>query len=121
MKKIFIGLLLAGSCFSCKEDFIDLQPISDMNAGIFYKTEQDMNQAVLSPYASLRSLYNQPFIYMGEIRSDNTTFSWVPGNSKTGLHGGRGQSYVRQQTIALMYTHRRSLYGRPDRDVPPVH
>jgi starch-binding outer membrane protein, SusD/RagB family len=82
MKKIFILLLISGVCFSCKEDFIDLQPISDMNAGIFYKTEQDMNQAVLSPYASLRNLYNQPFIYMGEIRSDNTTFSWVPGNSK---------------------------------------
>lgn len=82
MKRIFIFFLITGVCFSCKEDFIDLQPISDMNAGIFYKTEQDMNQAVLSPYASLRSLYNQPFIYMGEIRSDNTTFSWVPGNSK---------------------------------------
>jgi hypothetical protein len=82
MKKLISLFLIAGACFSCKEDFIDLQPISDMNAGIFYKTEQDMNQAVMSPYASLRTLYNQPYIYMGEIRSDNTTFSWVPGNSK---------------------------------------
>jgi hypothetical protein len=82
MKKILITLIVSCSFFSCKKDFIDLQPISDMNAGTFYKTEQDMNQAVMSPYASLRSLYNQPFIYMGEIRSDNTTFSWVPGNSK---------------------------------------
>jgi hypothetical protein len=82
MKKLISLLLIAGVCFSCKKDFIDLQPISDMNAGNFYKTEQDMNQAVMSPYASLRSLYNQPFIYMGEVRSDNTTFSWVPGNSK---------------------------------------
>jgi hypothetical protein len=53
-----------------------------MNAGIFYKTEKDMNQAVMSPYTSLRLLYNQPFIYVSEIRSDNTTFSWVPGNSQ---------------------------------------
>ncbi|WP_345247605.1 RagB/SusD family nutrient uptake outer membrane protein [Nibrella saemangeumensis] len=80
-RSILLIVVLIGS-FSCRKDFIDLQPISDMNAGIFYKTEQDMNQAVMSPYASLRSLYNQLFIYAGEVRSDNTTFSWVPGNSK---------------------------------------
>lgn len=82
MKKILIILLVTFISFSCKKDFIDLQPISDMNAGNFYQSEKDMNQAVMSPYASLRSLYNQSFIYVGEIRSDNTTFSWVPGNSK---------------------------------------
>lgn len=82
MKKIVLAGILATLLWSCKKDFIDLQPISDMNAGNFYKTEQDMNQAVMSPYASLRNLYNQPLIYVGEIRSDNTTFSWVPGNSK---------------------------------------
>ena len=82
MKKVIIILFVTFISFSCKKDFIDLQPISDMNAGNFYKTEKDMNQAVMSPYASLRSLYNQPFIYVSEIRSDNTTFSWVPGNSK---------------------------------------
>jgi hypothetical protein len=82
MKKSLIILLVTFISFSCKKDFIDLQPISDMNAGNFYQTEKDMNQAVMSPYASLRNLYNQSFIYVGEIRSDNTTFSWVPGNSK---------------------------------------
>ncbi|MDB5264229.1 MAG: RagB/SusD protein [Adhaeribacter sp.] len=82
MKKIYLLGIISLLAFSCKEDFINLQPISDMNAGIFYKTEKDMNQAVLSPYASLRNLYNQNFIYVSEIRSDNTTFSWVPGNSK---------------------------------------
>ena len=82
MKRYLIVLLLVTASLSCKEKFIELQPISDMNAGTFYKTEQDMNQAVMSPYASLRDVYNQLFIYTGEIRSDNTTFSWVPGNSK---------------------------------------
>jgi len=82
MKPYLIVFLLVFASLSCKEKFIELQPISDMNAETFYKTEQDMNQAVMSPYASLRELYNQLFIYTGEIRSDNTTFSWVPGNSK---------------------------------------
>lgn len=82
MKRYILASLLVGASLSCKEKFIDLQPISDMNAGNFYKTEQDMNQAVMSPYASLRDVYNQLYIYTGEIRSDNTTFSWVPGSSK---------------------------------------
>lgn len=82
MKRYILAALLIGTSLSCKEEFIDLQPISDMNAGNFYKTEQDMNQAVMSPYASLRDVYNQLYIYTGEIRSDNTTFSWVPGSSK---------------------------------------
>ncbi|MHA4739803.1 RagB/SusD family nutrient uptake outer membrane protein [Dyadobacter sp. MSC1_007] len=82
MKRYILATFLIASSLSCKEDFIDLQPISDMNAGNFYKTEQDMNQAVMSPYSSLRDLYNQLYIYTGEIRSDNTTFSWVPGSSK---------------------------------------
>ena len=82
MKRFILLAILVMASFSCSKEFIDLQPISDMNAGIFYRTQQDMNQAVMSPYASLRNLYNQVFIYVGEVRSDNTTFSWVPGNSK---------------------------------------
>ena len=82
MNRYIILTLLLTASFGCSKEFIDLQPISEMNAGTFYKTEKDMNQAVMSPYASLRNLHNQSFIYMGEVRSDNTTFSWVPGNSK---------------------------------------
>lgn len=72
-----IGLLLLGSC---KKDFIDLNPPSNLNSSGFYKTESDMNQAVLSAYGNLRSVYNSTFIKLGEIRSDNTTFSWLSGN-----------------------------------------
>ncbi len=82
MTRFTILAVLLTISFACNKEFIDLQPISEMNAGIFYKTQQDMNQAVMSPYTSLRAMYNQVFIYMGEVRSDNTTFSWVPGNSK---------------------------------------
>lgn len=82
MKKIALIFFAAFFSLSCEKDFIELQPISDMNVNTFYQTEQDMNQAVLSPYESLHDLYDQPYIYMGEVRSDNTTFSWVPGNSK---------------------------------------
>ncbi len=80
MKNIIIAafsLLLLGSC---KKDFIDLNPPSNLNSSGFYKTETDMNQAVLSAYGNLRSVYNSTFINLGEIRSDNTTYSWLSGN-----------------------------------------
>src|SRR5215210_2042625 len=65
---------------SCKKDFIELAPPSNLNSASFYKTETDMNQAVLSAYGNLRSVYNNTFVRLGEIRSDNTTFSWLSGN-----------------------------------------
>lgn len=82
MKKISIIICFSFCFISCQKEFVDLQPISEMNVKNFYQTEGDMNQAVMSAYASLHPLYNQPYIYIGEIRSDNTTFSWVPGNSQ---------------------------------------
>ncbi len=72
-----ISLLLLSSC---KKDFIDLIPPSNLSTSGFYKTEEDLNQAVLAAYGNLRSLYNNTFVRLGEIRSDNTTFSWLSGN-----------------------------------------
>lgn len=80
MKRIFIFLFSLLICISCSDDFISKNPPSDLNSEGFYKTESDMNQAVLSAYSSLRSLYNQTYIRLGEIRSDNTTYSWLSGN-----------------------------------------
>lgn len=77
--KLFILFYLMMFC-SCKKEFIDLNPPSNLNSESFYKTESDMNQAVLSAYGNLRSVYNSTFIKLGEIRSDNTTFSWLSGN-----------------------------------------
>ncbi len=80
MNRIILFLIIASVFLSCKKDFITLNPPSNLNATSFYKTEEDMNQAVLSAYSNLRSLYNSNFIKLGEIRSDNTNFSWLAGN-----------------------------------------
>ena len=80
MKKIYLLFVLSVLCISCSDDFITKNPPSDLNSEGFYKTESDMNQAVLSAYANLRSLYNQTYVRLGEIRSDNTTYSWLSGN-----------------------------------------
>jgi len=80
MKKLILFLVTISLCISCSGDFISLNPPSDLNADGFYKTEADMNQAVLSAYGKLRELYNARYMRLGEIRSDNTTFSWLAGN-----------------------------------------
>jgi starch-binding outer membrane protein, SusD/RagB family len=80
MKYIAITTLSIILFTSCKKEFIDLNPPSNLNSSGFYKTESDMNQAVLSAYGNLRSVYNNTFVRLGEIRSDNTTFSWLSGN-----------------------------------------
>ena len=80
MKKILI--LIIGIIFtvSCSEDFINLDPPSNLSSAGFYKTQVDINQAVLSTYAGLRLIYNDTGYRLGEIRSDNTGWSWLPGN-----------------------------------------
>lgn len=81
MKNILIAVVCCLFLFgSCGKRFIDLNPPSNLNSSGFYKTEGDMNQAVLSAYGNLRSVYNSTFIRLGEIRSDNTTYSWLAGN-----------------------------------------
>ena len=80
MKKRYLLFTLFLLCMSCSDDFITKNPSSDLNSDGFYKTETDMNQAVLSAYGNLRSLYNQQYVRLGEIRSDNTTYSWLSGN-----------------------------------------
>jgi hypothetical protein len=80
MKYLMISACSLLLLSACKKEFIDLAPPSNLNSSSFYKTEADMNQAVLSAYGNLRSVYNSPFIKLGEIRSDNTTFSWLSGN-----------------------------------------
>lgn len=80
MKKSICFLIAILSCMSCSDDFITLTPISNLDSNTFYKTEADMNQAVLSAYGRLRDLYNGQYVRLGEIRSDNTTYSWLSGN-----------------------------------------
>ena len=79
MKNILIFLITV-MLISCDKNFIDLNPPSNLNYDGFYKTQADINQAVLSAYGNLRSVYNSTFINLGEIRSDNTTYSWLAGN-----------------------------------------
>ncbi|WP_345229648.1 RagB/SusD family nutrient uptake outer membrane protein [Olivibacter ginsenosidimutans] len=75
MKKIILYstcLILLAS--SCKKGFLDLAPISDTNTVNFYRTAEDMRNAVNAAYATLQSngQYNAALYAIGEVASDNT-------------------------------------------------
>ncbi|MBN7813484.1 RagB/SusD family nutrient uptake outer membrane protein [Algoriphagus sp. H41] len=64
-------MLTAGSCSS---DFLDLAPISQQNSNNFYKTAEDMGNALTAVYGSLQysGQYYSSMHVMGDLRSDNT-------------------------------------------------
>ncbi|MBT8221102.1 MAG: RagB/SusD family nutrient uptake outer membrane protein [Bacteroidia bacterium] len=72
--KYIISLFVIVGLFSCTDDFTDLAPISERNAGNFYNTAGDMEVAVNAIYNTLKSsgCYNQSYWVMQELRSDNT-------------------------------------------------
>ena len=63
---IFIGLL-----FNACDDFLDLNPISDIGSGEFYKTSDEVEAAVISVYDGMQTFVQYEFA-LTEMRSDNT-------------------------------------------------
>ncbi|MGI4884050.1 MAG: RagB/SusD family nutrient uptake outer membrane protein [Janthinobacterium lividum] len=73
-----LGLLLAAT--GCKKDFLDLQPQATISADGFFKTQDQVQQAVNAAYAPVRTLGNVYAWVFGEMRSDNTTFQYNDRN-----------------------------------------
>jgi len=73
-RNIYLILLIAGSLFSCSEDFTNLNPVSQRNVNGFYQTAGDMTTAINAAYKTLQNngTYNQSYWIMQEMRSDNT-------------------------------------------------
>ncbi len=71
-KNIFqIGLFLL-LLNSCSDSFLDLSPFTSQNSGNFYKTEEQMLQAVNGAYSNLQGYANRAYV-LEEMRSDNAT------------------------------------------------
>ncbi|SKC83280.1 RagB/SusD family nutrient uptake outer membrane protein [Ohtaekwangia koreensis] len=82
--RIYILIFLAGVFFSCGEDFLDRTPISNTTADSYYKTADDMTNAVNAVYSKLASSaqYGSNFLQLMEYRSDNIK------NNNPGAGGG---------------------------------
>ncbi len=56
-KYIVIPVLIGALLGSCKEEFLDLQPISSATTNNFYRNAHDIRNAVNGAYASLPTLF----------------------------------------------------------------
>lgn len=65
-----VMLIMLGAC---SDDFTDLSPISERNAGNFYRTATDFEVAINGTYDALQAdgTYGRTYILMNEMRSDN--------------------------------------------------
>jgi len=79
MKKLNIILLLAFiiSFTSCKKDFLEIAPPSQLNSASFYTSESDLMQALSAAYAAQRGVYTgktsglPPLLQLEDVRSDD--------------------------------------------------
>ncbi|HSF52257.1 MAG TPA: RagB/SusD family nutrient uptake outer membrane protein, partial [Algoriphagus sp.] len=71
---IAAGAIVMLSAGACSDDFLDLAPISQQNSNNFYKTAEDMKNALSAVYGSLQygGQYYSSIHVMGDLRSDNT-------------------------------------------------
>lgn len=71
---VIAGSIMVLSASGCSSDFLDLAPISQQNSNNFYKTGEDMKNALTAVYGSLQygGLYYSSMHIIGDLRSDNT-------------------------------------------------
>ncbi len=81
MKKTFLyTILLGASLSSCREEFLDLRPVSNVTTGNYYQTQNDFAQAVTGAYAALiLTGQYQEYYNFGELPSDNVLKPGTPG------------------------------------------
>lgn len=86
MKRNILYILFATlTLSSCGDSFLELPSKTQLSTATFFKSENDFKQGVNAAYAPLRTLYNGAGLngsgafYMGEMRSDNTTYMYNPG------------------------------------------
>jgi hypothetical protein len=73
-KNIIMNLCLAVgimSISSCSSDFLNVSPNDALQASDSYKTQKQIDQAITGIYSDLRSISNDEFLMLSEVRSDN--------------------------------------------------
>ncbi|WP_205943621.1 RagB/SusD family nutrient uptake outer membrane protein [Pedobacter cryophilus] len=68
------GVIVLLSASSCNKDFLELAPVSQQNGSNFYKTSEDIKNALSAAYGGLQygGLYYSSMHIIGDLRSDNT-------------------------------------------------
>src|ERR1700754_2631271 len=82
MKKIVNSLIIVTTSifiFSCKKDFINLNPESTINVDVVYKTDKDFQDAITGCYNALQNQYRNFWLF-GDIRGDDARADLFQGN-----------------------------------------
>jgi hypothetical protein len=82
LKHILMACLTGFVVSSCGDSFLQLAPVSNPNAGNFFKTKADFDLAASAAYATLYTVYNPEgaVSYAGELMGDNVTILNISGN-----------------------------------------
>ncbi|MEQ6119605.1 RagB/SusD family nutrient uptake outer membrane protein [Reichenbachiella sp. MALMAid0571] len=85
MKSIYkiVSIAICMSCLSCSDDFLDKSDPTRLNAGTFYQTEEQFDQAVNALYGGLQTIISNQWQF-GEFISDNTTLHYNVENRGNG-------------------------------------
>ena len=81
MKKLLYLILILTTSFildSCTDDFLKVTPESSLTSGNFFKTKDQLEQALNGAYSLLRNTKSggYPGYAMAEMRADNTHFEY---------------------------------------------
>lgn len=71
MKKIIFLALIILSTSSCLNDFLEVEPISDISTEIYWKSEKDVRAELNSGYTNIQKAFNTGYLNWFEARSDN--------------------------------------------------
>lgn len=83
---IYAILLSVALHYSCSEEtLLNLSPQTYQSSSSFFKSQEHFEQALIGVYANLRPLPEYG-VFMDEMRSDNTFFTFFPGDRSQALH-----------------------------------
>jgi hypothetical protein len=83
LKSILLGFIIIAG-FSCEEDFLQEDPVTNLSTQTFFENEKDFRQATNAIYNNLQTLAGGTnvgtgtggFWAMSELRSDNSTYQY---------------------------------------------
>ncbi len=85
MNKLYVLLITASIFWGCSENFLSRTPEDSLTSGDFYKTAEQLDQALIGAYQVLRQTKGFVNEYvMNEMRSDNTHFEY--NNTQRGTY-----------------------------------
>ncbi|WP_114938812.1 RagB/SusD family nutrient uptake outer membrane protein [Mucilaginibacter endophyticus] len=111
MKKITYILLTAMVCMaSCKKGTLDLVPQTALSSASFFKNADQFNQALTGAYTNLRGVAFMG-IYMDEMRSDNTFFTFYSADRGTSTSAEAYAEFIDNSTSSQAPNSPGNRYG----------